>query len=103
MCLVIFILILPCNVCIAPNYEKSRLSLEKSSNTLKCNPYITKDYTLYPTINQIILCPVTGMNKHKYDTKGNRNTERKITSDQDDQVMSNNTNDSSLNRTDLSA
>ena len=41
------------------------------------------------------------MNNHQYDTKGHRDTERKITAD--DQVLSNNTNDSSLNRTDLSA
>ena len=68
----------------------TRLSLEKSSSTLKCNPYITKDYTLYPTNNQIILCPVAGMNNHKHDTKGHRDTERKITADQDDQVLSNN-------------
>ena len=59
---------------LTPNYEKFRLSLEKSSSTLKCNPYITKDYTLYPTNNQIILCPVSGMNHHKYDTKDHLNT-----------------------------
>ena len=47
---------------------------EKSSSTLKCNPYITKDYTLYPTNNQIILSPVTGINHHKYDTKDHPNT-----------------------------
>ena len=35
MCLVI----LPCNACIDPNYEKFRMSLEKSNSTLKCNPY----------------------------------------------------------------
>ena len=101
--LVIFIFILPCNACIDPNYEKFRLSLEKSSSTLKCNSYITKDYTFYPTNNQIILCPVSGMNHHKYDTKDHPNTERKITADEDDQILSNNTNDSSLNRTDISA
>ena len=103
MCLAMFILILICNPCIDPYYEKFRLSLEKSSSTLKCNPYITKDYTLYPTNNQIILCPVTGINNHKYDTKRHRDTERKITADQDYQTLSNNTNDSPLNRTDLSA
>ena len=42
------------------------------------------------------------MNHHKYDTKDHPNTERKITADEDDQILSNNTNDSSLNRTDLS-
>ena len=78
------------------------MSLEKSSDNLKCNQYITKDYTLYPTNNHIILCPVAGMNNHKYDTKGHRDTKRKITADQDHQVLSNNTNDSFLNRTALS-
>ena len=43
------------------------------------------------------------MNNHKYDTKGHHDTERKITAYQDDQVLSNNTTDSSLNRTDLSS
>ena len=75
----------------------------KKVATLKCNPYITKDYSLYPTNNHIIHCPVTGMNHHKYDTKCHRDTERKTTADQDDQVLSNNANDSSLDRTDLSA
>ena len=63
----------------------------KTVAALKYNPYITKDYTLYTHNNQIILCPVTGVNNHKYDTKGHRNTKRKITADQDDQVLSNNT------------
>ena len=42
------------------------------------------------------------MNNHKHDTKGHRDTERKIIADHDDQVLSNNTKDSSLNRTEQS-
>ena len=81
---------------LTPIMEKNRLPLEKRSSTLKCNLYyITKDYLLYSTNNHIIHCPVTGMNNHKYDTKGHRNIERKITADQDDPILSNNTNDSS--------
>ena len=43
------------------------------------------------------------MIKYKYDTKGHRNTDRKVIADQNDHGLSNNSNNSSLNRTDQSA
>ena len=49
---VISIIILDNDYCIDPYCEKIRLSLEESSGTLKCNPYLTKDYTFYPTNNK---------------------------------------------------
>ena len=45
---------------------------KKSSSTLKCNPYFTKDYTFYPTDNQTIVYPVTGMTNYKHDTSSCR-------------------------------
>ena len=80
-----------------------RLPLEESSSTLNCKPYLTKDYTFYPTDNQTIVYPVTGMHNYKHDTKGHRNTKRNTTADHDAECLCNNTTYSSLNRTDPSA
>ena len=94
ICSVISMFILG-NACIGPYCMKIGLPLEESSSTLNCNPYLTKDYTFYPTDNQTIVYPVTGMNNYKHGTKGHRNT----TADNDAECLSNNTTYSSLNRT----
>ena len=62
------------------------------NDTWKYNPYLTKKYKSHPKNTQIIVYFVTGMTKYMYDTKGHRNTDR-----------TNNSNNSSLNRTDQSA
>ena len=92
MCSVISIIILG-NACIIPYCRCIRLPLEESSSTLKCNPYLIKDYTFYQSDNQNIVYPVTGMNNYKYDTKGHRNT----IADHDAECLSNNTTYSFLN------
>ena len=102
ICSVISIIILG-NACIGPYCRKIRLPLDESSRTLKCNPYLTKDYTFYPTDNQTIVYPVTGMNNYKHDTKGHRNTKHNTIADHHAECLSNNTTYYSLNRTDASA
>ena len=102
MCSVISIIILG-NACIGPYCRIIRLPLEENNDTLKFHPYLTKDYTFYPTNNQTIVCHVTGMNNYKHDTKGHRNTKRNTMADHDAECLSNNTTYSCLNRTDLSA
>ena len=101
MCLVISIIIL--SECIFSYCEKNSLSLGKSNDTWKYNPYLTTKYTFNPKNTQIIVYPITGMTKNKYDTKCHRNTDCKIIADQNDHVLSNNSNNSSLNRTDQNA
>ena len=96
------VIILLCSECIFPYCEKHSSSLRKSNDTWKYNPYLTKKYTFHQNNTQIIVHPVTGMTKYKYDTKGHRNTDRKIIADQNDHGLSNNSNNSSLNRTDQS-
>ena len=91
-----------CSECIFPYCEKISLSLGESNDTYKYNPYLTKKYTFHPKNTQIIVCPVTGMTKYKYDNKGHRNTDRKIIAVQNVHGLSNNSNNSSLNRTDQS-
>ena len=104
MCLIIsIIIIILCGECIFPYCEKNCLSLGKSNDTWKYNPYLTKKYAFHQKNTQIIVYPVIGMTKYKYDTKGHRNTGCKIIADQNDHGLSNNSNNSSLNRTDQSA
>ena len=104
MCLVIsIILILLCSECIFPYCEKNSLSLGGSNDTYKYNPYLTKKYTFHPNNTQIIVYPVTGMTKYKDDTKCHRSTDHTIIADWNDNGLSNNSNNSSLNRTDQSA
>ena len=98
MCSVISIIILG-NACIGPYCMNIRLPLEESCGTLKCNPYLTKGYTFYPTDNQTIFCPVIGMNNYKHDIKGQCDTKCNTIADHDAQCLSNNTSYSSLNRT----
>ena len=80
MCLVIsIIIILLCSECIFPYSEKNILSLGESNGTYTYNPYLIKKYTFHPKNTQIIVNPVTGMTKYKYDTKGHRNTDYTLT------------------------
>ena len=97
------IIILLCSECIFPYCEKKCLSLGESNDTYKYNPCLTKKYTFHPKHTQITVYPVTGMTKYKYDTKGQRDTDRTIIADQNDHGLCNNSNNSSLNRTDQSA
>ena len=62
-----------------------------------------KKITFHPSNNQIIVCPVTGMNNYKYDTKGHYNNESRTISGQNDHALSDITETSALNRTDQSA
>ena len=39
------------------------------------NPCLKTIFTFHPSNNQIIVCPVTGMNNYKYDTKGHCDNE----------------------------
>ena len=88
-----------------PYCEKTSLSLGEINDTCKYNPYLTKKYTFHQNNTQIIVYPVTGMTKYKYDAKGSTsygNTDSKIIADQKDHGLSNTSNNSSLNRTDQS-
>ena len=78
------------------------MSLGKRNGTGKYNPYFTKKYTFHKNNTQIIVYLVTDMTNFKYDTKGHCITDRKIIADQNDHGLSNNSNNSSLNRTDQS-
>ena len=89
MCLVISITIL-CYNCIESYPKKFRLSLEKGTGILikECNPYLIKIFTFHPSNNQFIVCPVTGMNNYKYDTKGNCDNESRTIAGQNDHALS---------------
>ena len=103
MCLVIYITIL-CYTCIESYPKKFRLSLEKGKSILikECNPYFIIFFTIHPFNNQIIICPVAGINNYKLDTKGHCNNESRTIAGQNE-ALSDITDTSALNRTDRSA
>ena len=104
MCLVLCITIL-CYTCIESYPKKFRLSLEKGTGILisikECNPCLNTIYTFHPSNNQIIVCPVTGMNKYKYNTKGHCDNESRTIAGQNYHALSDIT--AALNSTDQSA
>ena len=104
MCLVIYITIL-CYTYIESYPKKFRLSLEKGKGILikECNPYLINFFTIHQFNNQIIICPVAGMNNYKLDTKGHCNNESRTIAGQNDNALSDITETSALNRTDRSA
>ena len=65
-----------------------------------CNPCLIKIFTFHPSDNQIIVCPVTGMNDYKYDAKGNCDKESITIAGHNDYAFSDITETSALNRTD---
>ena len=79
------------------------MSLEKDTGILECNPYLIQNFTFHPFNNQIIVCPVAGMNNYKYDPKGHCDNESRTIAGQNDQALSDITETSALNRTDQSA
>ena len=106
MCLVLCITIL-CYTCIESYPKKFRLSLENGTGILikikECNPCLNTIFTFHPSNNQIIVCPVTGMNNYKYDTKGHCDNESRTIAGQNSHALSDITATSALNRTDQSA
>ena len=106
MYLVLFITIL-CYTCIESYPKKFRLSIEKCMGILikitVCNPCLNINFTFHPSNNQIIDCPVTGMNIYKYNTKGHCDKESGTIAGQNDHALSDITETSALNRTDQSA
>ena len=106
MCLVLCITIL-CYTCIESYPMKFRLSLEKGTGILikikECNPCLNTIFTFHPSNNQTIVCPVTGMNNYKYDTKGHCDNESRTIAGQNLHALSDITTTSALNRTDQSA
>ena len=85
-----------CYTCIESSPKKFRLSLEKGKGILikECNPYLIIFFTIHPFNNQIIICPVAGMN--------NYNNESRTIAGQND-ALSDITETSAINRTDRSA
>ena len=81
------------------------MSLEKGTGILikECNPCLINIFTFHPSNNQIIVCPVTGINKYKYDTKGHCDKESRTIAGQNDHALSGITETSALIRTDQSA
>ena len=99
--------IIICYTCIESYPDKFRLSLEKGTGILikikECNPCLNNIFTFHPSNNQIIVCPMTGMNNYKYDTKGHFDNESRTIAGQNYHALSDITETSTLNRTDQSA
>ena len=94
-----------CYTCIESYPKKYILSPEKGNGILikECNPYLIIFFTFHPFNNQIIVCPVAGMNNYKYDTKGHCDNESRTIAGQNDRDVNDITETSALNRTDQSA
>ena len=76
MCSVLFITIL-CYSCIE-SYPKNK----------ECNLCLNINFTFHPSNNQIIVCPATGINNYKYDTKGHCDKESRTIAGQNDHDLS---------------
>ena len=64
--------LLLCCTCSDSYPKQIGLSIERGTGILikECNPHLIQIFTFNPSNNQIIVCPVTGMNNYyKYDIK----------------------------------